>query len=640
MTKISIIIPTFNEEEYLPQLLDSIKDQSYTDYEIIIADAQSKDKTLEIAKSYGCIITEGGLPALGRNNGAKKANGELLLFLDSDLILTEDYLKDSVEEFEENNLGIAITQMIPLSDKKRDKILHEFANRFMIMVESIKPHGAGCYGIISRKDLHDQVGGFEESLDFGEDSDYIERIGKLSSFKVLRKPHVLVSIRRLEKEGLKSLAYKYSKSTVYDFMGKKITADELDYTFGYSDEHSPNFLEDSIEDENYAYDLETNETNVSYNELERSHVNQAIEKENHIDASKNTENSKKRIIYSVCGEGLGHAIRSGVILEELIEKYEILIFASDRAYTYLSQKFENVYEIYGFNTVYENNTVQNRKTFVKSMKRLPRDLKENLGLLYRLARDFKPNAIVSDFEFYASLLSKLLRIPLISIDNMHVITQCNIEYPDKYKKDKLKAEGVVKSFIVRPKRHIIISYFYPEIKNPQKTIIYPPVLRKEIIELKPSYKNHILVYQTSKSNEKLIKTLKKVKEKFIIYGFDKNETDQNLEFKMFNEDEFFSDLQNSRAIITNGGFTLISEALYLKKPVYSVPVKGQFEQILNAIYLDKLGYGEFHEEINKNSLEKFIRKLPKYQKNLKTYYGGDNKALIQELENSIEKYAK
>ena len=239
MTKISIIIPTFNEEEYLPQLLDSIKDQSYTDYEIIIADAQSKDKTREIAKSYGCIITEGGLPALGRNNGAKKANGELLLFLDSDLILTDDYLKDSVEEFEEKNLGIAITQMIPLSDKKRDKVLHEFANRFMIMVESIKPHGAGCYGIISRKDLHDQVGGFEESLDFGEDSDYIERIGKISSFKVLRKPHVLVSIRRLEKEGLKSLAYKYSKSTVYDFMGKKITADELDYTFGYSDEPRP-----------------------------------------------------------------------------------------------------------------------------------------------------------------------------------------------------------------------------------------------------------------------------------------------------------------------------------------------------------------------------------------------------------------
>lgn len=119
MTKISIIIPTFNEEEYLPQLLDSIKDQKYTDYEILIADAQSQDKTREIAESYGCIVVEGGLPALGRNNGAAKAQGELLLFLDSDLILTDDYLQEAVEEFENQNLGIAITQMIPLLIKKQ-----------------------------------------------------------------------------------------------------------------------------------------------------------------------------------------------------------------------------------------------------------------------------------------------------------------------------------------------------------------------------------------------------------------------------------------------------------------------------------------------------------------------------------------
>lgn len=630
MTKISIIIPTFNEEEYLPQLLDSIKDQNYTDYEIIIADAQSQDNTRKIAETYGCTVVEGGLPALGRNNGANVAKGELLLFLDSDLILTDDYLKDAVEEFEEKDLGIAITQMIPLSDKRTDKILHEFANRFMIMVESIKPHGAGCYGIISRKDLHDQIGGFDENLDFGEDTDYIERIGKISQFKVLRKPHVLVSIRRLEKEGLKSLAYKYTKSTVYDFMGKKISAEELDYTFGYENTSSPELTEE----------MKLLETNTSGIPID-SQKNEIKINENSEEISKEDSSShKKRIIYSVCGEGLGHAIRSGVILEELTKDYEILIFASDRAYKYLSQKFDNVYEIYGFNTVYEDNEVKNKKTFVKAMKTLPRDLKGNLRLLYKLAKDFKPNIIVSDFEFYASLLSKLLRIPLISIDNMHVITQCKLEYPEKYKREKLKAEGVVKSFIVRPKRHIIISYFYPEIKNPDKTIIYPPVLRKEIMDLKPEYKDHLLVYQTSKSNKKLIDTLKKINEKFIVYGFDKNKIDKNLTFKSFNEDEFFQDLKNSRAIITNGGFTLISEALYLKKPVYSIPVKGQFEQILNAVYLDSLGYGEFHEEIDNESLEKFMKNMAKYQENLENYDGGDNKALIQELKDSIEKYAR
>lgn len=633
MTKISIIIPTFNEEEYLPALLDSIKEQEFKDYEIIIADAQSKDKTREISRSYGCVVVEGGLPAYGRNNGAKIAQGELLLFLDSDLILTEGYLKDAVEEFENKSLGIAITQMIPLSDKKRDKILHEFANRFMIMVESIKPHGAGCYGIISRRELHQEVNGFDESLDFGEDSDYIERIGKISPFKVLRKPHVLVSIRRLEKEGLKSLVFKYSKSTIYDFMGKKISADELNYTFGY-DEY------ESLKDD----DLEEN--NSSSIDLKRSkpYLNKSSSSSDIYDEIGNDNNviinQKKRVIYSVCGEGLGHAMRSAVILEKLIKKYDILIFASDRAYQYLSQKFDNVHEIHGFNTVYENNAVNNRKTFVKAMKTLPRDLNSNLKLLYKIARDFKPQIIVSDFEFYASLLSNLLRIPLISIDNMHVITRCNIEYPDKYRAEKLKAEGVVRSFIVRPERYIIISYFCPEIKNPEKTIIYPPVLRKEIMGLKREYGDHILVYQTSKSNEKLLKTLKNCGEKFVIYGFDLDKKDGNLEFKPFNESEFFEDIQNSRAVITNGGFTLISEALYLKKPVLSIPVKGQFEQILNAIYLEKLGYGEFHEEINNDNLKKFLNNLSKYQENLEDYDGGNSQEVILELIDSIEKYSK
>ena len=185
--KISIIIPTYNEEEYLPKLLDSIKSQDFTDYEIIVADAQSNDNTREIAKEYGCIVVEGGLPGPGRNSGAKEAKGEILLFLDSDLELTEHYLSNVIEEFESEDLGIAITQMTPLSQKKRDKYLHDLANWFMIAVENIKPHGAGCYGIISRKDLHDEVNGFDENLNFGEDTDYIERVAEISEFKERKK---------------------------------------------------------------------------------------------------------------------------------------------------------------------------------------------------------------------------------------------------------------------------------------------------------------------------------------------------------------------------------------------------------------------------------------------------------------------
>jgi len=578
--KLSIIIPAYNEEEYLPRLLESIRNQDFDDYEVIVADAASDDNTRKIAREYGCRVVDGGMPAVGRNRGAAAARGELLLFLDADLVLTEGYLRDAVEEFESEDLGIAITQMIPISSRRRDKILHEFANRFMILVESIKPHGAGCYGILTRRELHEKVGGFDESLDFGEDTDYIERIGKISMFKVLRKPRVLVSIRRLEKEGLKNLAFKYTRSTIYDFMGKRVTAADLGYEFGHS-------------------------------------------------------RRKRRVLYSVCGEGMGHAIRSGVILDKLTEDHEVLIFASDRAYRYLSSKFDNVHEIYGFNTVYEDNSVNDIKTFLRAMKTFPRDLKENLRLLYRIARDFKPDVVVSDFEFYASVVSNMLRIPLISIDNMHVITQCRIEYPERFRRDKLKAEAVVRSFIVRPRRYLITSYFFPEVKNPDKVSMYPPVLREEIMNLRPYYGDHVMVYQTSQSNRKLLEVLRSIDREFVVYGFDREGVDGNLTFRRFNEDQFFRDFESAAAVITNGGFTLISEALYLRKPVYSVPVKGQFEQILNAVYLEKLGYGEFHEETERESLERFLGRLDIYRRNLEDYDGGNNE-IIEALKRTID----
>ncbi len=96
---LSIIIPTFNEEECLPLLLKQIKKQSFKDFEIIVADAYSKDRTVEIAKSFGCKTVKGGLPAKGRNQGAKAAQGDIFLFMDADnIFLPQDFL----EQFKAN----------------------------------------------------------------------------------------------------------------------------------------------------------------------------------------------------------------------------------------------------------------------------------------------------------------------------------------------------------------------------------------------------------------------------------------------------------------------------------------------------------------------------------------------------------
>ena len=87
---LSIVIPTMNEEEVLPKLLASIKSQDFDDYEIIISDNFSKDRTREIAESYGARVVDGGMPGPGRNRGAEAAKGDKLLFLDADVIMPHE----------------------------------------------------------------------------------------------------------------------------------------------------------------------------------------------------------------------------------------------------------------------------------------------------------------------------------------------------------------------------------------------------------------------------------------------------------------------------------------------------------------------------------------------------------------------
>ena len=628
---LSIIIPTYNEEEYLPVLLDSIKEQKFSDYEVIVADANSTDKTREIAESYGCIVVDGGLPGVGRNNGAKVAKGEYLLFLDSDLKLTDDYLRNVNYEFQMERLGIAITQMVPLSKKTEDKIFHELANRFMVSVEKIKPHGAGCYGIISKKSLHDECGGFDESLTFGEDTDYIERLAKKERFKVLRNAKIGVSTRRLEEEGIETLIKQYGRSTLNDFMGIRTEAEDLNYGFDHGRERITKSRLDNISEQSEKIDKIKENYDKSKERFDN--VRDTLKK--------NHNRDKKVIFYCACGEGMGHAIRTGVIVDRLKEKYDIYLFSHDRAYEYLSSKFDNVYEIGGFNTVYINNKVDNAKTLISALKRNPHNLKSSYDILYKKARELSPDVIVTDFEMYATQVSKILNIPLISLDNIHIITQAKIDYPKNQRLEMLKAKAVIKAYVVKPKIHIITSFFYPKIRANKHAVIYPPIIREDILKLEPTDGDHIIVYQTSKESVKLVKQLKALEnEKFIVYGFNKEETDENLTFKLFNEDEFYEDLASAKAVVCNGGFTFISEAISLKKPVYSIPAYGNFEQILNGFYVQKLGYGEYHEKMSVNKLSKFLNKLPKYQNRLSKVKNTNNDGIIQELIYRIEKYSK
>jgi uncharacterized protein (TIGR00661 family) len=137
----------------------------------------------------------------------------------------------------------------------------------------------------------------------------------------------------------------------------------------------------------------------------------------------------------------------------------------------------------------------------------------------------------------------------------------------------------------------------------------------------------------------LAKLLNSVRCPFIAYGFNKEGAEGNILYKKPSLDGFFSDLVNARAIIANSGFSLVTEALHLGKPYLAVPVSHQFEQIFNAYWLEKSGYGAYWEELNKERVESFLYNLPQFRDALAHYPRQGNTALLEKLDTLIAGYA-
>ena len=229
---LSIIIPTFNEENFLPSLLKSIKRQSFLDQEIIIADAGSKDKTIEIAKKYGCQIVKGGLPAKGRNEGAKIAKGDLLLFLDADVILPEGFFDSVLTEFKERDLDVASFFLEPQSDKRGEKLLFNlFYNWPIIIFEKILSHGSQA--ILVKKEIFEKVKGFDEDIKFGEDHNFVRRVRKTGKFGLIRSSKILSSLRRFEKDGWFLTYFRYIIAEIYMVFVGDIKRTLFKYEFGH-----------------------------------------------------------------------------------------------------------------------------------------------------------------------------------------------------------------------------------------------------------------------------------------------------------------------------------------------------------------------------------------------------------------------
>ena len=228
---ISVIIPTLNEEKYIESSLKSLINQDYKGkYEIIVADGMSRDNTVRIAKKFTdkvITVTQKNVAA-GRNEGAKIAKGEILLFLDADTILLFNGLTEIIKPFRVKKVVGIACPVLPVSSEAKDFAIYWSFNQFMKRsIKSKKPQVAGiCCAY--RKKVFEKVGGFNEHLDTLEDFDLSERISKEGKIIFVQKTLALTSNRRIKKWGRIKSIRKYLR-LYFNYILRKKTFNRNEY---------------------------------------------------------------------------------------------------------------------------------------------------------------------------------------------------------------------------------------------------------------------------------------------------------------------------------------------------------------------------------------------------------------------------
>lgn len=288
-----------------------------------------------------------------------------------------------------------------------------------------------------------------------------------------------------------------------------------------------------------------------------------------------------RILYGIQLNGNGHITRSLELISQLKAKgYEVDVIASGGNYSielpdYI-KKFKGL-------SMYFNKSGRINK------------LKTTLSLnLFKLIKDINYDCsgydlVISDFEPISAYSAKKYKVKSVGISNQVSITKS--------------------SFL----ESLFIKYFAPcDYYIPlDYTNGYQPIISEKFLNGKVSDEDFYLVYLAAYSLEHIKNELKYSNKKFKVYSSDviKDYVYNNIEFKKSNKDSFQSDLLKCSGVITASGFSTTSEALVLGKRLWSIPIKGQFEQIDNAIKLNKLGV--YTDDLTSENLENWLNNYTK-----------------------------
>ncbi len=296
----------------------------------------------------------------------------------------------------------------------------------------------------------------------------------------------------------------------------------------------------------------------------------------------------RKIIGIACnGEGFGHAARAAALYPHLQEHHDVIFFAPQTIAPFIRQHVEEaaVVDIPHFGFVKKDHAIDYPSTAKENLKKII----ESLPRFNELARGLKElgvKALISDFEPVTAHAANRAGIPVINLNHPGVV----LKYLD-LSVDALLAKAVASLMMPPAGEHLLCSFYDGDIG---------PILRRELREAEPVRGDHILVYTKSDSREAVHTALGNY---------------PALEFRCFPDPGASYDeaLITCRAVIAPAGHQALSEALCLGKAVLAFPQIGQFEQRLNAVMLERSGWGLAGDIMDiKGSIDRFLSCLDEF----------------------------
>lgn len=237
----SIVVPTLNEERFLPRLLSSLAEQTERDFEVIIADGHSEDRTIEAAKEFKhtlpylkTLLCDRRGVSIQRNIGSKEARGEWIVTTDADTVFKPYCLSVIKRYIHDTPMEHFTSWFAPESDNPNDALLILLINAGMELgLKANRPSAYGAF-MVTKKTLFDVLGGFNESLEFGEDNDLCRRAYEYTGnlMGMIREGLVTYSLRRFHHYGLLPTLQLYARASFVLLLTKRTPKKLPGYVMG------------------------------------------------------------------------------------------------------------------------------------------------------------------------------------------------------------------------------------------------------------------------------------------------------------------------------------------------------------------------------------------------------------------------